>query len=68
MPVPCHPSMNKKCRGRPPLLTEIGPPYATQPGGAQRRSAVHNVVWYPRGGAQRSSHKPRHTDRQMGPK
>ncbi len=29
---------------------------------AQSRSVVYNVVWYPQGGAQRKSHKPRQTD------
>ena len=34
-----------------------------QPGGAKRRSVVHNVVLNPQGGAQHRSHKPRQTDR-----
>ncbi len=52
--------------GQPLLLTDIGPPCVlvpwctTQLGGAQRRSVVHNVVLYQRGGAQHSSHKPMH--------
>ncbi len=33
----------------------------TKPGGAQHRSMVHSIVLYPQGGAQRSSHKHRHT-------
>ena len=40
-------------------------PWCTkQLGGAQHKSVVHNVVMYPRGFAQRSSHKPRITDGQ----
>ncbi len=38
-------------------LTDTGSPCAP-PGGAQRRLVVHDVVLYPRGGAQHSSHKP----------
>ncbi len=45
----------------------IGPPCAPwctiQPGGPRRRSVVHNIVLYPRGGAQHRSHKPRQTDK-----
>ena len=41
--VPCDPSKNEKCRGQPPLLTDIGPPCAqwctTQP-------VVHNTAWW----------------------
>ena len=35
-----------------------------QLGGAQRSSVVHNVILYPRRGAQRSSQKPTQTDGQ----
>ena len=60
-----------KCQGWPPLLPDIGPSCAqwctTQVSGAQRRSVVHSVVMYPRGGAQRSSHKPTHTNKHYLP-
>ncbi len=60
--VPCDPSKNEKCRGRLPLLTDIGPPCApwctTHPSGAQPLSMVHNVVLSSLGGAQCRSDKP----------
>ncbi len=50
------------CRGRPPLLTDIGPPCATwcttQAGSAQCRSMVHNIVLCSLGGTQSRSRQP----------
>ena len=50
---------NEKCRGRPPLFNDIDPPCG--PWCTTCRLVVHNVVLYPRGGAQHSSQKPGQT-------
>ncbi len=51
------------------IVQNAGPPGATwctmEVGGAQRRSVVHNVVLYPWGSAQHSSHKPLWMNREM---
>ncbi len=58
------------CRGRPPHLTDTGPPCApwctTQVGSALRRSTVHSVVLYSLVGAQCRSHRSGQTDRAFG--
>ena len=40
--VPCEQPKNKKCRGRPPLVTDIGLPCAPW----YTMQVVHNVVLY----------------------
>ncbi len=57
----CAPPVYVFCH-RSPLCTIVHSA-AQQLGGAHRRSMVHNIVLYPRGGAQHSFHKPRWTNR-----
>ncbi len=47
-----------------PIRPPCAPWCTTQPGGAHRRSVVHNVALYPRAGAQHRSHKPKKAGRQ----